>query len=635
MSREDPPPLSDAFDRHSDTTRPLFALGRSLTDRTLLVATAAVVTVCWRLANLVPPYLLGVGIDAFVGPADEDLAVALLPQSVVPEERAGQYLLLVGLFGTVVVTRVVADVARHLSWRWLQQSVLHDLRVAAYDAVQRLDLAVFETERTGDVMSVLNNDVNRLQTFLNDGAQQILQTASFFLVTLAIMLGLHWQLTLVLVGFVPVMLGLVYGYKRLIEPWYDDRRAAVGRLNAHLQTVVGGIQTVKASTNESQERERLATNSRRFWRADWNAAKLTAVFFPGRELVSSLVMLTTITVGGWWVVVGPPLIFTRPLSPGTFVTFYFFGQMFVSQSSRLGDITDTYTDAAASAKRVFGLLDYPVSVTDDPDAVTLDDVRGEIVFDGVTFIYPGESEPAVEDVTVDIDANDYVGLVGPTGAGKSTLLKLLLRFYEPEAGRISLDGIDVSEITLDSLRGAVGYVGQDATIMSATVRENVAYGHDEAVSDEAVRRAAERANAHRFVTELEDGYETEVGERGTRLSGGQRQRIAIARAILSDPDVLLLYEATSHVDNRTELLIQEGLSELTADRTTVAVAHRLSTIRDADEIVVFDDGRIVERGDHETLVKRDGLYAELWQVHTGERTSVPELASTPGGTSRE
>ncbi|MEZ3145687.1 ABC transporter ATP-binding protein [Halobaculum sp. MBLA0143] len=623
---------------------------RYLRGRKLLFGGAAVSTVLWRLANIVPPYLLGRAVDAFFTGERSKLSVAFVPQAWIPESLAGQFGALVASFGGLVAFQVACNVARHLSWRWLQQSVLHDLRTDVYDAVQRLDVATLRAESTGDVMSVVNNDVNRLQTFLDDGAQTLFQVSAFFVVLLAAMLGIHAELTLLVVGFVPVMLAAVYGYQRLVEPRYDDRRTAVGRLNTHVETVLGSIETVKAFTNESFERERLRDRSLAFWRADWRAAKLSGVFFPARQFVSLGVMLAIVVVGGWWAIAGPPLVFSTPLSPGEFVTFYFFGQMFVGQSARLSDVADTYTDAKASAKRVFGLLAYPTAEstggayeraepwtadggsTTDEDGATGErptTVDGTVAFEDVTFSYPGESQPALEGVDFTASAGEYVGLVGPTGAGKSTVLRLLFRFYRPDEGTIRVDGTDVAELSTDRLREAVGYVGQESTLLDGTVRENIAYGDHDA-TDAEIRSAAERANAHGFVTDLDDGYDTEVGERGVKLSGGQRQRIAIARAIVRDPEILLLDEATSHVDNRTELYIQEGLAELIEGRTTVAVAHRLSTIRDADTILVFEDGQIRERGAHETLLAAGGLYADLWRLHTGEASELSELALSRG-----
>jgi ATP-binding cassette subfamily B protein len=621
------------------TDYPMVALlRRYLPGRRALFGVAVTATVGWRLANLAAPYLLGLFVDAFLvgGP----LSVAFLPDAWGPTTTRGQFRLLLGLFLLVSVVNVGSNAVRVATWRWFQQSVLHELRVDAYDAVTGLDVAFFEAERTGDVMSTLNNDVNQLRGFLNDGLQRLLQSGAFFVALLAAMLALHWQLTLVVFGFVPVMVGVVGVYSRVVEPRYDRRRAVVGRLNARIGTAIAGIETVKAATAEGFERERLATDSRAFWRADWAAAKLAAMFQPAKQAVSVATMLTVVGVGGSWLLFGPPGHFDRPLSAGTFVVFYFYSQMVVGQSSRLGDVADSYVDASASAKRVLGLLRYPGRETGgerqaEDNAVEFDGVDGVVAFHDVTFTYPETETPALRDVSFDVEAGSFVGLVGPTGAGKSTALKLLLRFYEPGSGRITVDGTDITSVSPETLRDAVGYVGQEPFLFDGTVRENIAYGSGN-VDDDAVVAAAKAANAHGFVTGLREGYDTEIGERGVTLSGGQRQRLAIARAVVDDPEILLLDEATSHVDNRTELLLQESLAELRADRTTVAVAHRLSTVRDADRLLVFENGEVIESGTHEELLAGDGLYASLWGVHVGESVSeIGPVERSPEGVGAE
>ncbi|MFW5911810.1 MAG: ABC transporter ATP-binding protein [Halolamina sp.] len=608
--------LADAADVEG---RPVVALlRRYLPGRRTLFGLAVVTTIAWRLANLAAPYLLGRFIDGFL--LRGGLSLPLVPAGWIPSGDTGQFQFLLGLFLLVGVVNVGTNVVRIASWRWLRGSMLHHLRTDTFAATQRLGVPVFESEQTGDVMSVLNNDVNQLESFLSEGLQRLLRTGAFFVVTLGAMLALHWQLALVVLAPAPIMAALVAGYQRTIEPRYDDRREAVGTLNTRIQQTVEGIETVKAFSAERDENERVAQESRAYWRADWAAAKLSAMFFPARQAISIATTLVVVGVGGSWLLFGPPGPFTRPLSAGTFVVFYFYSNMFVGESSRLADVVDGYTDAKASAKRVLGLLRYP-STTDTEHDVSLDSVAGGITFADVTFRYPEETTPAVRNVSFDVRSGEFVGLVGPTGAGKSTVMRLLLRFYGSDSGTITVDGVDIVDVAPNDLREAVGYVSQEPYLFDGTVRENIAYGVDDA-SHDAVVDAAKQANAHAFVTDLPNGYDTQIGERGTRLSGGQRQRLAIARAILPDPSILLLDEATSHVDNRTELLLQESLSEARKGRTTIAIAHRLSTVRDADRLLVFDDGEIVERGAHEELLAAGGLYEELWQLHVGEPVDI-------------
>jgi ATP-binding cassette subfamily B protein len=281
-----------------------------------------------------------------------------------------------------------------------------------------------------------------------------------------------------------------------------------------------------------------------------------------------------------------------------------------------------YQRAYASSSRIFGLMDEPSRIREEPDAEDLTVSEGEVVYDDVTFGYD-DDETIVDDVSFDVEGGDTLALVGPTGAGKSTVLKLLLRMYDVDEGAIRIDDTDLREVSLPSLRQSIGYVSQDTFMFYGTVKENIAYGTFD-VDDEEIEEAAKAAEAHEFIQNLPEGYETEVGERGVKLSGGQRQRISIARAVLKDPEILVLDEATSDVDTETEMLIQRSLDELTEDRTTFAIAHRLSTIKDADKIVVLEDGAVVERGSHDELLNEDGLYAHLWGVQAGEIDELPE-----------
>jgi ATP-binding cassette subfamily B protein len=399
--------------------------------------------------------------------------------------------------------------------------------------------------------------------------------------------------------------------------------------------------------------------SRAYYERNMAVLRLSYFYRPGMELLAGLAFAATFLLGGYWIVAGPPLWFSGELTVGEFVVFILLIRRLVEPLAAVSDIVDWAQNARASAERVFGLMDTPVHVTDAPGAVALDGVRGRVEYDDVTFAYgatgPGgrasddpsdslhgtdggdaargatgratddgrQDEPVLRDVSFVAEPGETVALVGPTGAGKSTVAKLLLRLYDPTGGTVRVDGHDLRDVTRESLRDAVGYVSQETFLFDGTVAENVRYGRFDASRDE-VEAATRAAQAHEFVREMPDGYDTHVGERGVKLSGGQRQRLAIARLVLKGPDVVVLDEATASVDTATEFRIQRSLADLTADVTTLVIAHRLSTVKDADRILVVEDGRIVERGDHETLLARDGLYADLWRVQSGEMDGLDD-----------
>jgi ATP-binding cassette subfamily B protein len=472
-------------------------------------------------------------------------------------------------------------------------------------------------------MSILSNDVNRLERFLNDGLNSMFRLSVMVLGIGGVLLYYNWQLALIALLPVPLIAGFTYLFIRIIQPKYARVRSSVGKVNSRLENNLGGIQVIKSANTEPYESDRVDDVSMEYFDANWDAIETRIKFFPGLRLLAGIGFVVTFIVGGLWVFTGTaPGPLTGDLSVGTFVVFILFTQRFIWPMAQFGQIINMYQRAYASSERIFGLMDEPDRLAIDPDAEPLDVESGRVEYDEVTFGYDDE-ETIVEDIDFTVDGGETLALVGPTGAGKSTVLKLLLRLYDVDEGAIRIDGQDIRNVTLPSLRQHIGYVGQDTFLFYGTVRENITYGTFDA-DEEAVIEAAKAAEAHDFITNLPDGYDTMVGERGVKLSGGQRQRVSIARAVLKDPAILVLDEATSDVDTETEMLIQRSLDRLTADRTTFAIAHRLSTIKDADTIVVLEDGEIVERGTHEDLLDEGGLYAHLWGVQAGEIDELPE-----------
>jgi len=569
---------------------------------------------------LLPPLFLGLAIDA-VFLETRDFSLPLLPTGWIPGSQEGQFWAASGL---IVVAFLLAAVFNWLRIRGLNafaQDVQNDLRIETYVRIQRLKLSFFDDRQTGELMSILSSDVNNLDAFLKGGLDRIIQLLVAVGGTGAILFALNWQLALVTLAVVPFIAVFTYVYVQAVKPRYKLARESLADLFSRLENNLTGIQVIKTSNTESFERERVADASRTYRDRNWSAIRLSAIFNPSQQALAAVSFVVTFVVGGYWVFQGPPPLFSGALTVGEFVAVILLSQRFINPMTQFGEMLDLYQRANVSAARVFGLMaEEEITESDDPDARPLGDVAGRVEFDDVTFGY--DDATVLDGVSFTAAAAETVALVGPSGSGKSTVLKLLPRLNEPDGGTIELDGTPVEDVTRDSLRGAIGYVSQDPFLFFGTIRENIAYGTADP-GDEAVVEAAQAANAHRFIQNLPEGYDTQVGQRGGKLSGGQRQRLSIARAILRDPEILILDEATSAVDTETELLIQKALERVTEGRTTFAIAHRLSTIRDADQIFVFEDGQIVERGGHEALLAEDGLYAHLWQVQAELLDELP------------
>jgi ATP-binding cassette subfamily B protein len=564
---------------------------------------------------------LGTTIDA-VFTQESAYALPLVPDAWLPGKQEEQFWFSTGVVAAALLGGAVLQWVRGVAINYFAHGVMYAIRVDAYEKMQRLDMTFFDNKETGEVMSILNNDTSNLETFFDNALGDSVRIGVIVVGVTTALLYTNRQLALVTLGAVPLLVGFTWWFMRVIEPRYTRHRETIGDLNTRIENGLSGIELVKTTSTEDYENDRVRRVSRDVFDANMDVLKLSYFYRPGMELITGAALLATFVLGGLWVFSGPPLFFSGELTTGDFVVFMLLTQRLTGPMAQLSSIVDWYENAKASGKRICGLMDVPVRIEDRPDAIALDDVEGRVEYDDVTFAYD-DGETVLDGVDIDADSGETVAIVGPTGAGKSTVAKLLLRLYDVTEGAVQVDGHDVRDVQLADLRSSIGYVSQDTFLFDGTVAENIRYGRFDADREDVVA-AAEAAEAHNFIQGLSEGYDTRVGERGVKLSGGQRQRIAIARTVLQDPEILLLDEATSAVDTETEYLIQRSLDRLAADRTTLVIAHRLSTVKDADTIVVLDEGEVVERGSHEELLAADGLYANLWGVQAGEIESLPE-----------
>ncbi|WP_049911368.1 ABC transporter ATP-binding protein [Halorubrum coriense] len=580
-----------------------------------------------RFARLVPPIVVAAAIDrAIRGSADAGLLtdVGLLPPGEITGEAA-RLAVLEQLVLIAVLAYVVRSVARFVSRYLLQataQKVQRDLRNDTYDHLQRLSMDFFADHQTGGMMSILNSDINRLEQFLNTEFRQLIRVVATVGGIAIILWTYSPKLALIALAPVPVI-GLASSqFLTWIEPRYKSIRETVARLNTRLENNLGGAAVIKAFDRYSFEHGRVAEQSEAYHDEKVAALRIRRGFFATLRLLTGVVFVLVLYIGGTDIITGVPGE-AGALTLGGFALFFLLLRRLYSPMRRVGKSANKYQLAKSSAERVFGLLDREPTITSPDEAHVPDSIDGAVTFDDVTFAY-GDREPVLQDVSLDVPSGTTIGLAGATGAGKSTLLKLIPRFHDVNDGTVRVDGTDVRDYDLQSLRDAIAIVEQNPYLFSGTVAENIAYGDREILDSEwsdgpdksaraRVERAAEAAEADEFIEDLPNGYDTQVGERGVKLSGGQRQRLAIARALLNDPEIIIFDEATSDVDTETEELIQESLERLVEERTAFIIAHRLSTIQNADEIVVMDQGQIVEQGVHTELVAGGGTYANLWQ----------------------
>ncbi|MBE9197542.1 MULTISPECIES: ABC transporter ATP-binding protein [unclassified Nodularia (in: cyanobacteria)] len=565
---------------------------------------AIVCSILNKLFDLAPPALIGIAVDVVVQQQD-----SIIAQFGV-QDVFGQFLILSLLTVITWILESFFEYRYKLLWRNLGQKIQHNLRLDAYKHLQELELAYFEERSTGGLMSILSDDVNQLERFLDVGANDIIQVITTVVIIGGAFFVLAPSIAWMAILPMPFILWGSVAFQKLLAPRYADVREKVGLLNGRLSNNLSGITTIKSFTAEEYEAGRLEIESLAYKQSNSKAIALSAAFIPLIRMLILISFTALLLFGGMEAVAGR-------MSVGAYSVLIFLIQRLLWPLTRLGDTFDLYQRAMASTNRVMNLLDTPFAIHPGNMALPVDAVRGEVEFHNVSFAYQ-DRLPVIENLSLRVTAGNTIAIVGSTGSGKSTLVKLLLRLYEVKSGKITVDGMALPDLNLQDLRRCIGLVSQDVFLFHGTVAENIAYGSFEA-TDSEIMKAATVAEAHEFIMELPQGYETIVGERGQKLSGGQRQRIAIARAILKNPPILILDEATSAVDNETEAAIQRSLERITVDRTTIAIAHRLSTIRNADCIYVMEHGKLIESGTHEQLLDKDGIYASLWRVQSGVR----------------
>lgn len=565
---------------------------------------ASISSVLNKFFDLAPPVLIGMAVDVVVQKDQSALARWGIPD-------VGQQLLFICVISAILWgLESVFEYAYARLWRNLAQTIQHRLRLDAYAHLQSLEMAFFENQSTGSLMSILSDDINQLERFLDSGANEVIQVTTTVLVIGGTFLVLSPEMAWPAILPMPFIVWGAVTFQKWLAPRYAQVRERVSFLNSRLSNNLSGITTIKSFTTEAFESEQVCQDSEAYRRSNRHAIALSAAFVPLIRILILLAFIAILGGGGLQVVAGR-------LSVGTYSVLIYLIQRILWPLTRLGETLDQYQRAMASTQRVMNLLDTPLTIHSGTKHLPVAAVKGEILFDNVTFAYQN-GQRVMENLTLAVPAGETIAIVGSTGSGKSTLVKLLLRFYEIQSGQIWLDGNSIEDLRLSDLRRAIGLVSQDIFLFHGTVRENIAYGRPDAAPAE-IFLAAKHAEAHTFIQQLPQGYDTIIGERGQKLSGGQRQRLAIARALLKDPPILILDEATSAVDNETEAAIQKSLEYITANRTTIAIAHRLSTIRHAHCIHVMEHGSILEQGKHEQLLAQNGLYAQLWRVQTGQR----------------
>ncbi|MFP7168978.1 ABC transporter ATP-binding protein [Terribacillus halophilus] len=493
------------------------------------------------------------------------------------------------------------------------------MRNSLYQKLQRLSFTYYDNARTGDLMSRLTADVEGIRFFLSAGIGQFLRVVLLIVISLAVMFAYSVPLALVTMVSMPFLAVVVYRFDKRVHPAFRNIRTSLGVLNTRVQENISGMNTVKSLAREEFEIDRFTADNSTYRDNYIFTSKVWAKFFPLMELIGNICMVLLISYGGYLVISGK-------LELGALVAFFSLVSYILGPLANLGFIINMFSQAKASGERLLEILEAKKDIGQREHPIGIKRISGHVTFDQVTLQYVKDDDMALKNISFDAPPGKIIGLVGGTGSGKTSITQLITRFYEPTAGSVHIDGRPVQDYDLRILRQHIGFVLQEAFLFSTTIKENIAYGNPDGVSFEQIVDAAKRAQAHDFIMELPDQYDTMLGERGMGLSGGQKQRIAIARALLIDPSILILDDATSAVDMQTEVKIQQALKEVMKNRTTFIIAHRISSVKHADEILVLDDGEIAERGTHEFLLQNGGLYQRIYEIQYQDQNAIMRSA---------
>ena len=570
------------------------------------IYTATLFSVLNKLFDLAPPILIGAAVDIVVRRENSIFSNFGISNLI------DQLIFLAILTLIIWLSESLFEYLYKIQWRNLAQIIEHKLRMDAYDHIQRLDMEWFEDQKSGGLMSILNDDVNQLERFLDNSANALIQvTVTVIFITLS-----FFGANLIIGGIslipIPIIIYFSFKFQKSLEPRYKEVRNTVGLLNSHLSNNLSGITTIKSYTNEKFESERVSKSSMDYQLANSDAIKFSSAFSPLIRIIIVTGFIGMLIVGGIFTINGEMEI-------AVYSVVIFLIQRLLWPLTSLGETFDQYQRAMASTTRILNLLDTQPLILDG-EVNLEEEVKGEIIFDDVNFDYPSRNN-ILRKLSFKIEGGKTIAFVGSTGAGKSTIIKLLLRLYDPQSGTISLDGYNIKDLKLNELRSSIGIVPQETFILDGTIRENILYGNHKATEND-IFEASKIAELDQFILSLDDKYETLVGERGQKLSGGQKQRLSIARAVLKNPPVLILDEATSSVDNETEAAIQRSLEKIIKGRSTILIAHRLSTIVNADKIYVLESGKINGEGTHSELLVNNETYAKLWNVQTGQKMEL-------------